>query len=236
MPTAVVANSRATLDTLPNIARSGVLYNPVVPDAVAPGLPRRAHRERPLMIGIVGRLAPWKGQHVFLEAFASAFSGLDVRARVIGSALFGENDYAQSLEQQAERLGIAPQVNFRGFRENVWYELTQLDVLVHASVTAEPFGQVVLEGMVAGLPVIASAAGGPSELITDGVDGLLTPPGDVAELANALRRLSADPSLRERLGVAASERGREFTPERSAQQLLQVYRGILGQELIPESQ
>ncbi len=235
LPTAIVANSLATLETLPPITRSSVLYNPIIPDSVIPAVLRSTRSERPMTVGIVGRLAPWKGQHVFLEAFAAAFCGENVRARVVGSALFGEDAYAHSLEQQAKRLGIADQVDFRGFREDIWHELMEIDVLVHASISPEPFGQAVLEGMAAGLPVVASAAGGPAELLTDGVDGLLTPPGDVTALAGVLRRLSADRSLRERLGAAATERSREFTPERSTKQLLQVYRGILGQELIPES-
>lgn len=228
LPTAVVANSRATLDTLPHLARGGVLHNPVVPDAVAPQLSRRAPGVRPLTIGIVGRLAPWKGQTLFLEAFASAFRGTEVRARVVGSALFGEDAYARELERAAERLGIARQVEFRGFREDVWQELAQLDVLVHASALPEPFGQVVLEGMAAGLAVVASAEGGPAELIADEAEGLLTPAGDVAALADALLRLHDDAGLRERLGAAALLRSREFTPERTAGQLLDVYSSILG--------
>jgi glycosyltransferase involved in cell wall biosynthesis len=233
LPTALVANSRATLDTLPRVARGSVLYNPVVPDAVAPRSSRPAREDRPLTVGMVGRLAPWKGQAVFLEAFASAFRGEDVLARVVGGALFGEDAYADSLGQLAEHLEIAEQVEFRGFREDIWAELSALDVLVHSSVTPEPFGQVVLEGMAAGLPVVASSGGGPSELISDCVDGLLTPPGDVAALAAALRRLRDDPDLRERLGAAAAERSREFTPQRTAEQLLDVYRSILGEERVP---
>lgn len=235
LPTAVVANSRTTLDTLPEVARSGVLYNPVVPDAVAPRSVRPSRGRRPFTVGIIGRLSAWKGQDVFLEAFASAFRGDDVRARIVGSALFGEDEYAESLVREAERLKIAEQVEFRGFHEDVWAELADLDVLVHASVIPEPFGQVVLEGMAAGLPVVASAAGGPSELIVDGVEGLLTPPSDVAALADALRRLRADPVLRLRLGEAAALRSLEFTPERAAAQLLEVYRGILGVERISVS-
>jgi glycosyltransferase involved in cell wall biosynthesis len=236
LPTAIVANSQSTLETLPEVARSGVLYNPVVPDAVTPRLSPRSGDGRQLTIGIVGRLAPWKGQHVFLDAFAGAFRGTDVRARVVGSPLFGENAYARSLERQAEQLGIRGQVEFRGFREDVWGELAELDVLVHASVSPEPFGQVVLEGMAAGLPVVAAGAGGPTELVTDGTDGLLTPPGDVAALADALRRLRDDRGLRDRLGAAASRRSREFTPERTARRLLEVYREILGPERVPLSQ
>jgi glycosyltransferase involved in cell wall biosynthesis len=227
LPTAIVANSRATLQTLPALRGANVLYNPVVPDAVEPVAALEPPKHAGTTIGIVGRLAPWKGQHVFLDAFAQAFRGTKVRGRIIGSALFGEDSYADSLRRQAERLGIAHQVEFRGFREDVWAELRALDVLVHSSVRPEPFGQVVLEGMAAGVPVIAAAAGGPTELITDGVDGLLTRPGDPTELAGAMRRLVDDPELRARLADAARERSREFTPERTAERLLAVYRQVV---------
>jgi glycosyltransferase involved in cell wall biosynthesis len=227
LPTAIVTNSSATLATLPRHRATGA-YNPVIPDAAEPQEARPPRDTDSPTIGIVGRLAPWKGQHVFLDAFAAAFGGTSVRARVIGSAMFGEDGYADELRSQVELLRIAPQVDFRGFREDVLHELAELDVLVHASITAEPFGQVILEGMAAGLPVVAAAAGGPMELITDGVDGLLTPPGDAPALTAALRRLLDDPELRERLGTAARERSRRFTPERTATQVIEVYRAILG--------
>lgn len=227
LPTAIVANSRTTLETLPTRWSASVLYNPVVPDAVEPPTTVERPKVAAPTVGIVGRLAPWKGQDLFLDAFAQAFGGTNVRARVIGSALFGEDAYAESLRRQAERLGIAGQVEFRGFREDVWAELRELDVLVHCSVRPEPFGQVVLEGMAAGVPVVAAAAGGPTELITDGVDGLLTRPGDPTELARAMRRLVDDPELRARLADAARERSREFTPERTAERLLAVYRQVV---------
>jgi glycosyltransferase involved in cell wall biosynthesis len=228
LPTAIVANSRATLETLPRARNGEVVYNPVVYDGVGQigALTTRIAGEV-VTVGIVGRLAPWKGQHVFLDGFAEAFRGTNVRGRVIGSALFGEDAYAASLPRRAARLGISNQIDFRGFRSDVWKELDGLDILVHCSVTPEPFGQVVLEGMAAGLAVVASAAGGPAEVITSGVDGILTPPDDVGELAAALRRLHEDSGLRERLGAAAQQRSRAFTPERSAKQLLAVYREIL---------
>jgi glycosyltransferase involved in cell wall biosynthesis len=229
LPTAIVANSRATLKTLPHPRNGQVLYNAAVYDGVRQvGAPPNRLMDN-VTVGIVGRLAPWKGQHVFLDGFAEAFRGKNVCGRVIGSALFGEDEYAASLPRRAARLGISSQIDFRGFRPDVWKELDGLDILVHCSVTPEPFGQVVLEGMAAGLAVVASAAGGPAEVITSGVDGILTPPGDVAELAAALRRLHDDSGLRAQLGAAAQERSRDFTPERSAQQLLAVYRGILQQ-------
>ncbi|HZS30083.1 MAG TPA: glycosyltransferase family 4 protein [Gaiellaceae bacterium] len=220
LPTAVVANSSATLATLPGARRGSVVYNSVEPRTAASAKDHGAE----LTVGIVGRLAPWKGQHVFLEAFAEAFGDQPVGGRIVGAALFGEEEYALELRNRARDLGIAERIDFRGFREPIWDELGDLDVLVHCSVTPEPFGQVVLEGMAAGLAVVAADAGGPVELIEDGVDGLLVPPGDATTLAGALRRLHADPELRRRLGEAARERSRAFTPERSAAQLLEIYR------------
>jgi glycosyltransferase involved in cell wall biosynthesis len=230
LPAAVVANSKATLATLPASTNGQVIHSAVVQDSVrrqagTGPLPRREVE----VVGIVGRLAPWKGQHVFLEAFAKAFRGTNVRGYVIGSVMFGEDSYGESLRRQAAQLGISDQVEFRGFREDVEAELSELDVLVHCSVTPEPFGQAVLEGMAAGLPVIASGAGGPAELITNGVDGILTTPSNIDELAAALRQLCDDPQLRARLGEAARQRSLDFTPERTASQLLEVYRKVLAQ-------
>jgi glycosyltransferase involved in cell wall biosynthesis len=228
LPTAIVANSRITLDTLPVSRRSCVPYSPVVvPDAVEAPPAHGSRADGRPTVGVIGRLAPWKGQDVFLKAFAEAFGATDVRGRVIGSALFGEDAFAASLEPLVQRLGIADQIEFRGFRDDVWAELRELEVLVHCSVTPEPFGQVVLEGMAAGVPVVAAAAGGPAELITSGVNGLLTKPGDPHELATALRTLHDDPGLRARLASAALVRSREFTPERTAARLLTVYREIV---------
>src|SRR5205814_1310201 len=206
LPTAIVANSRATLEALPQPGQGQVVYNPVVYDGVERvGTPMIRTTDE-VTVGIVGRLAPWKGQHVFLDGFAEAFRGTNVRGRVIGSALFGEDEYAASLPERAARLGIANQIDFRGFRADVWKELGGLDVLVHCSVTPEPFGQVVLEGMAAGLPVVAAAAGGPTEIVTNGVDGILTSPGDAGGLARVLRRLHDDPDLRGRLTDAGRRR------------------------------
>jgi glycosyltransferase involved in cell wall biosynthesis len=102
-------------------------------------------------------------------------------------------------------------------------------VAVHASVTPEPFGQVVVEAMAAGLPVVAAAAGGPAEVVTDGVDGILVPPGDVDRLAAALRRLAGDADLRDRLGQAGRVRAAAFRPEAVAASVMELYRAVLAQ-------
>jgi len=227
VPAAIVANSHETMLTIPRRRRRNVVYNAIVPDSVTdvPGIPAR--RGAALVIGMVGRLTPWKGQDVFLRAFAESFRDANVRAHVVGSALFGEEAYANSLHELAADLGVEAQVEFRGFREDVWAELHAIDVLVHCSIRPEPFGQVVLEGLAAGVPVVAARAGGPAELITNGIDGILTTPGDVHELAAALLRLAQDEGLRERLGAAGRERSLEFTPERTTARLLEIYDQVL---------
>jgi glycosyltransferase involved in cell wall biosynthesis len=225
LPTVLVANSHASLATVGGAPRAGsrVLPNPVtlpeVPCPVSPTVNR---------VGIIGRLAPWKGQHVFLEAFAAAFSASEVSAAIVGAPLFGsdEDDYLAQLQRQACDLGIEDRVDFRGFRTDVHAELARLDVLVHASVVPEPFGQVILEGMAAGIPVIAAEGGGAGEIATDGVDALLHPPGNGPALAQALRRMAEDGDLRSRLAGAGRKRASEFSPGSVGGALAELYRRL----------
>jgi glycosyltransferase involved in cell wall biosynthesis len=232
LPTGLVANSKTTLATFgASVPRRAVtLPSPVVlSDPIAPAARAASQRagDEPLRIGMVGRFAPWKGQHVFLAAFARAFPSGDERAIVVGAPLFGEEAYEREVHELAQRLGIAERVDFVGFSEDVARELAEMDVLVHASTLPEPFGQVVVEGLAAGKPVVAAAAGGPTEILAHGVNGLLFEPGDVDALAAALRLLAGDPELRRRLGEAGVERSRDFAPEGIAQRLVGLYREIV---------
>lgn len=223
LATVVICNSRSTQRTLGPRTRSVVIASiPALTDS-----PARADRPHvgPFVAGMIGRLAPWKGQHVFLRAFAKAFADGDQRAAIVGEPMFGDTEieYAAQLRRLAEELGIADRVEFRGHREEIADELARIDVLVHASTTPEPFGQTVVEGMSAGLPVVAVGDGGPGEIISDGVDGLLYRSGDVSELARILARLENQPELRRELAGAAVERAREFSPSVISEQVLRVY-------------
>jgi glycosyltransferase involved in cell wall biosynthesis len=228
LPDLVICNSHETLRTARIQGRgAAVVASPVIHDPYQGSVPRRPYRDAPV-IGILGRLAPWKGQDVFLRAFAAvARDHQQVRGRVIGSAMFGEDEFASGLRALAAELGVADRVTFVGHTDEVERELGALDVLVHASVTPEPFGQVIVEGMAAGLAVIAAAAGGPLEIVTDGVDGLLVPPGDVVALAAAMRRLVDDAALRDRLGAGGAVRARDFSPDRIGAAVQAIYRDLL---------
>jgi glycosyltransferase involved in cell wall biosynthesis len=231
LPSGIIANSNATLATLgrrPRRAR--VVPSPVVYDAVpAKAFSSNAAAVQPeeLRIGLIGRISPWKGHDVFLRAFAAADFPVPATALLVGSAMFGEDAYEAELHQLCADLGIADRVQFTGFVADVPSVLATLHIVVHASTIPEPFGQVVVEGMAAGLPVIAANAGGPAEIVTHGVDGLLTPPGDVTALTAALELLAADPALRARLGAAGRARAANFSPEHVAGMVTTVYRSVL---------
>jgi glycosyltransferase involved in cell wall biosynthesis len=188
--------------------------------------------ERPangrVRVGIVGRLAPWKGQDVFLDAAARLAPRFPQAQFVLaGSALFGEDDFERELRGRAEREPLRGRVEFLGFCDDVWSVYRDLDVAVHASTLAEPYGNVILEAMASRTPVIAAAAGGPLEIVDHGRNGLLVRPGDAAALAATLEPLLADRDERLRLGRAGREYvERTFSLERDARRLEQLYRRL----------
>lgn len=233
---ALIVNSEATRATIaPAPPRAPVF---VVPDC-APAAPTASTAStdgmhRSVSLGVVGRLAPQKGQREFLVAFARYVADdPTVQARVVGGPLFGEEDYERELHGLVERLGLTGRVTFAGHRDDVGRELADLDVVVVPSTVPEGFGLSVLEAMAAGRAVIATRPGGPSELVTDGVDGLLVPCGDVTALGLAMRRLAGDEHERRRLGTAARVRAGAFTPAHAAAHLVLVYRSVLGRTGAP---
>jgi glycosyltransferase involved in cell wall biosynthesis len=237
----VVANSAAT-------ARAAQVYYPSVgaPKIVHPGLdmqeietagagdaiPRMQQElglpEGPL-VGIVGRLSRWKGQHIFLEAARLIAGGCAaVRFLVIGGALFGlEPDYPAFLQKLARDLGLVDRVVFTGHRSDVLRLMSSLDVVVHASILPEPFGLIILEGMALGKPVVATALGGVLEIIEPEITGVLVPPNDPKALAAAVLALLSDRERARRIGLAARQRVRErFTAQRMASQMQELLAGL----------
>ncbi|MGC8539907.1 MAG: glycosyltransferase family 4 protein, partial [Phycisphaerae bacterium] len=110
-----------------------------------------------------------------------------------------------------------------GFRSDVSALMSACDIFV-LPAPAEPFGLVLIEAMALGKPVIAAAAGGPLEIVADGETGLLFEPGNAESLAQAIKRLLADPELRQRMGEAGRKRYEEhFTARRMASDVLAAY-------------
>ena len=118
----VVANSQATLATI-GASNKAIIYS-VLPDALPSFAAAVALREgRDCTFGMVGRIASWKGQDLFLRAFAQAFPEGNDRAVIIGAPMFGEQEFEHELRRLAQDLSIGERVEFRGFREDIWREL-----------------------------------------------------------------------------------------------------------------
>lgn len=240
VPAFVIANSQSTLDQLHlAVAKPGAVvpsgvdpHGEVVYDGIASGIPPLASETAsngPLRIAIVGRLAGWKGQHIFLDAAAKLVeAGIDAKFLLAGTAMFGEDDYVAELHSQVDRLGLQGKVEFLGHVDPIDAFLPTVSILVHASTSPEPFGQVVIEGMAAGIPVVATDGGGVKETVVHGETGLLVPMGNAQALADALRMLIDRPELRAKLSTKGRQRVlRHFTASITARKVERVYREVL---------
>jgi glycosyltransferase involved in cell wall biosynthesis len=141
------------------------------------------------LIGVFGRLSEWKGQSVFIDAMAKLPGAVGV---IVGGPLFGHEAYAAELNDKVAALGLQSRIRFLGFRKDIPELMTAMDIIVHSSIAPEPFGRVVVEGMLAGKPVVASAAGGVLEIIAHGVTGWLYEPGNADALGRTLREILDD--------------------------------------------
>jgi glycosyltransferase involved in cell wall biosynthesis len=180
--------------------------------AAANGSPLRLPAGVPV-IGLVGRLQPWKGQDRLLRAQALLRErGHEVHTVIVGGDAHGlSTDYASSLPALVSGLGLADAVTLTGQVDDAGPYIDQLDILVNAS-DPEPFGIVLLEGMSRGVPVVAVDSGGPREIVRPGRTGALARSGEPQALADAIEPLLRDPGLRRRLGEGGRERfAQEFT-------------------------
>jgi glycosyltransferase involved in cell wall biosynthesis len=150
------------------------------------------------VFGLFGRLSPWKGQDVFLEALSRI---PEARGILVGAALFGEDQHEAVLRQRASRSDLAGRVQFLGFRSDVPALMKSADFIVHASTAAEPFGLVIVEGMLAQKPVIVANAGGAGEIADDHC-AVLVDPGSVDALAGCMVDLLRNPSKAKQIAAA----------------------------------
>ncbi len=162
--------------------------------------PRRKFMQDSPSIGMLGRIDIWKGQDVFLKS-----AGIVIRKFPKAKFLiFGESspydkktvDFENSLKKYVEDHGLAHNVEFRGFVDPE-KAFPEMDVFVHASTSPEPFGRVIIEALAAGVPVIATREGGPSEIIHDGLQGSLVPACDPDILGERILDLITSEDLRD---------------------------------------
>ncbi len=149
--------------------------------------------EGKFVVGHFSRLAPWKGQHILIEALSECPP--EVTVILVGDALFGEQDYVQQLHEQVAQLKLENRVKFLGFRADVPQLMSACDLVAHTSTAPEPFGRVIAEAMLCGRPVVAAKAGGAIELVEHGVNGFLVTPGDIAELTQVINTCVAESEM-----------------------------------------
>ncbi|MFE3195507.1 glycosyltransferase family 4 protein [Nocardia sp. NPDC059240] len=159
------------------------------------------------VIAVVGRLARWEGQDLFLRALADV-RVLPREVFLVGGTARGEEGYRGELEVHATALGLP--VTFTGEVLDAESYLRHADILVYCPIRAEGFARVMIEGMRAGCAVIATRSGGAEQIIESGVNGVLVSAGQRGELTGALDRLIGDQELRTKLGDAARVRARDF--------------------------
>jgi glycosyltransferase involved in cell wall biosynthesis len=183
----------------------------------------------PPTVVCVGRLNRWKGQDVLVKALALLRDqGRYLRCRLVGGAFATDGDVEASLVDLIEGLGLREQVQLMGDVADASVFMATADIAVVPSKIAEPFGKVVIEAMALGRPVVATAAGGPLEVIGNGKDGLLVPPDDEVALAAALSRLLDNPSWARSLGEAARLRAMDFGEEEAATAYRLEMEGLVG--------
>ena len=214
----VIANSQATRTAF--IAAGGrddicqVVYNGFTPekyqvDALAVEAMRRSLGvgDR-FVVGHFSRLSPWKGQHVLVEALSHCPS--DVVALFVGDALFGEDEYVESLHAQIQKSNLEDRTIFVGFRDDVPVLMSACNAVAHTSTAPEPFGRVIAEAMLCGRPAVAAAAGGAVEIVKHGQTGWLTSPGNARELADAITAVYCQPEM----AKAIAKRGQIIARQR----------------------
>lgn len=209
------------------VIHSGVDLQRFNPDDFSQTLQRKLLQvpENKVIIGTVGRLTAIKGQDVLLRAFAEIAAERDD----VFLVLLGEGEMRGALEETARRLKISEIVKFLGWRPDVGAVMASLDIFCLSSLN-EGMGKVLVEAMAMGLPLVASDTGGIKDLVRDGENGLLVPPGDPSALAGALAYLCRNPEKRRLMGAA----GRKSAPACSAAAMIAKIE-ILYQSLTKDS-
>ena len=218
-------------------ARVVTIANGVDTTTFSPGHDGRVRREFGIpagatVIGAAARLDVWKGLEDFIDAAAIVHRDRPaVRFVIAGGAIEGLEDYASTLREQARARGLDGVLHFAEWKygpDAMPAFHRSLDVFVLPSREPEPFGLVVLEAMASARPVIATAQGGPLEIVVDGATGLLVPPRDPAVMAKAMIALEDDPARARALGAAGRERVvAEYSIERTVTRLQLLYDEVL---------
>jgi len=176
------------------------------------------HQKPFFLLGTAGRLSPEKGFDLLIDTVKI----IRDRAFPVGLVIFGEGFQREALEKQVKSLGLQDYVQLPGFTDELDKHLPHFDIFVQSSHT-EGLPNVLLESMAARTPVVATNVGGTPEVVDDGVTGMMVPPANATQLADAICRLLAAPEKLPDMGTAARERVQTlFTFENQAERYFQL--------------
>ncbi len=179
------------------------------------------------VITLVGGLVDWKGQDVMLDAAPIIFQKFPKAVIILVGGAYGkDNNFANMIAKRAATPALQSRVRLLGARDDVADILACSDVVVHASTKPEPFGRTFLEGMALGKAVIASNEGGPLDVISHGIDGLLIEPRNPWKLASAIDQLLSNPALLQTLGKNAAAKARVYSIENHASAVSTILRCV----------
>lgn len=160
------------------------------------------------MIGLVGRINEFKGQHLLIEAIKILKEkDLNIKAYIVGSAM--SEEYLKQLKQKVKDFSLEEQVLFVGFTKEAAKFMQACDVVLMTSRN-ETFGLVTIEAMRNGTAVIGSNSGGALEIIDDEKTGLLFESGNYEDLSLKIEKLYKDETLRKKLGIAGQKKAEEL--------------------------
>lgn len=184
------------------------------------------------VFAMIGRVVGWKGQDYFINAINEARqSDKSIRGLIVGSDVgsSGTDDFFDHLKSLVTELSLEDSVRFAGHRTDVAGVMRSADGVVCPSSLPEPFGRVIIESMAAGTPAIATNAGGATDIISDGENGLLVPVKDSAALADAMLRLTTDEDLAQTLIAAATQSVADrYTVAHHVEQICDIYQQEIG--------
>ena len=236
LPDHIIADGAAIGRQLSPIAdRISVILNGVDSNVFRPGIdgaPVRAELGLPagaIVIGHVGRMTPWKGQHYLLEAFARIAREVPNTYLVfVGDPVFDTDSYQNKLLNLTAKLGLEERVRFAGYRHDLPEVLAAMDVFAFTSVEKDTSPLTLLSAMSSGLPIVAFDIEGVRELIDDDEQLLVVPSKNAVALGRSLMRLLSDKDLRRRLGHSARHLAeKELSLDRYVSRIEEVFLGAI---------
>ena len=208
----------------PEIIR--VIYNPVINDKIYELAKEPlshlwfSNLEIPVIVA-VGRLVKCKDYPTLFRALSLILQKQHVRLVILGK---GPEEYR--LKQLANELNLSENIAFLGFQDNPYKYMKRASVFVLSSLQ-EGFGNVIVEAMACGIPVVATnCKSGPGEIIQDGVNGLLVPPQDEKALASAILKILNSPSLVQKFSIEGKARAEYFSIKKSVEEYEKVFKEL----------